>query len=226
MRIWIDPDKAAADDISASEILSALRAQNVQVSAGVLNAPPMTSHAAYEINVEALGRLDDTRAVRRHHRQVGQPRARHPHPRHRPRRARLSRLRLHRLCGYDIRPLPGFPSPPRARTWCSSSTQIWAKNGGAQEDVSRRAWTTSTSMIRRPSSSQSIHEVIMTMFIAIATGGRRGVPVPADLAGYDHPGGRHPDIARRHFHGPVTPRHFHQQSVDVRSDPGRGHRCR
>ena len=38
MRIWIDPDKAAADDISASDILSALRAQNAQVSAGVLNA--------------------------------------------------------------------------------------------------------------------------------------------------------------------------------------------
>jgi hydrophobe/amphiphile efflux-1 (HAE1) family protein len=57
MRIWIDPDKAAARFISASEILSALRAQNVQVSAGVLNQPPVSSDAAYQINVEALGRL-------------------------------------------------------------------------------------------------------------------------------------------------------------------------
>ena len=57
MRIWIDPDKAAAVDVSASEILAALRSQNVQVSAGVLNAPPVTSKAAYEVNVEALGRL-------------------------------------------------------------------------------------------------------------------------------------------------------------------------
>jgi hydrophobe/amphiphile efflux-1 (HAE1) family protein len=57
MRIWIDPDKAAAVDVSASEILTALRAQNVQVSAGVLNAPPVTSKAAYQVNVEALGRL-------------------------------------------------------------------------------------------------------------------------------------------------------------------------
>ncbi len=57
MRIWIDPDKAAADGISASEILAALRAQNVQVSAGVLNQPPILTKAAYEINVEALGRL-------------------------------------------------------------------------------------------------------------------------------------------------------------------------
>jgi hydrophobe/amphiphile efflux-1 (HAE1) family protein len=57
MRIWIDPDKAATVDVSASEILAALRAQNVQVSAGVLNAPPVTAKAAYQINVEALGRL-------------------------------------------------------------------------------------------------------------------------------------------------------------------------
>ena len=57
MRIWIDPDKAAAYNISASEILSALRAQNVQVSAGVLNQPPVSSNAAYQVSVEALGRL-------------------------------------------------------------------------------------------------------------------------------------------------------------------------
>jgi multidrug efflux pump subunit AcrB len=57
MRIWIDPDKAAAYNISASEILDALRAQNAQVSAGVLNEPPISGNAAYQINVEALGRL-------------------------------------------------------------------------------------------------------------------------------------------------------------------------
>src|SRR6202161_1212953 len=48
MRIWIDPDKAATVDVSASEILAALRAQNVQVSAGMLNAPPVTAKAAYQ----------------------------------------------------------------------------------------------------------------------------------------------------------------------------------
>jgi hydrophobe/amphiphile efflux-1 (HAE1) family protein len=57
MRIWIDPDKSAADNISAQEILAALRAQNAQVSAGVLNQPPIKTDAAYQINVEALGRL-------------------------------------------------------------------------------------------------------------------------------------------------------------------------
>jgi hydrophobe/amphiphile efflux-1 (HAE1) family protein len=60
MRIWIDPDKAVAYNISASEILAALRAQNVQVSAGVLNQPPVVTDSAYQINVEALGRLTTT----------------------------------------------------------------------------------------------------------------------------------------------------------------------
>jgi hydrophobe/amphiphile efflux-1 (HAE1) family protein len=57
MRIWVDPDKAAAYGISANEIVAALRAQNAQVSAGVLNQPPVTSNSAYQLNVEALGRL-------------------------------------------------------------------------------------------------------------------------------------------------------------------------
>src|ERR1700720_4083492 len=59
MRIWIDPDKAAANSISASDILSALRAQNAQVPAGALNQPPVfrNTGAAYQISVQALGRL-------------------------------------------------------------------------------------------------------------------------------------------------------------------------
>src|SRR3984885_5361672 len=57
IRNWVDPNKAAAYDISASDLLTALRAQNAQVSAGVLNQPPVSSKAAYQINVEARGRL-------------------------------------------------------------------------------------------------------------------------------------------------------------------------
>src|SRR6476646_10479306 len=57
MRIWLDPDKVAAHDLNAGEVLAALRAQNVQVSAGVLNQPPVPSHEAYQLNVQTLGRL-------------------------------------------------------------------------------------------------------------------------------------------------------------------------
>jgi multidrug efflux pump subunit AcrB len=57
MRIWLDPDKVAVRDLSASEVLAALRAQNLQVSAGILNQPPARGDEAYQINVETLGRL-------------------------------------------------------------------------------------------------------------------------------------------------------------------------
>src|SRR5712692_5803911 len=57
MRIWLDPDKVAAHNLNASEVLAALRAQNVQVSAGILNQPPVPSQQAYQLNVQTLGRL-------------------------------------------------------------------------------------------------------------------------------------------------------------------------
>src|SRR3954451_16594863 len=57
MRIWLDPDKAAAYRLTAAEVLAALRAQNLQVSAGVLNQPPLSGNAAFQVNVQTLGRL-------------------------------------------------------------------------------------------------------------------------------------------------------------------------
>ena len=57
MRIWLDPDKVAAYNLDAGEVLAALRAQNVQVSAGILNQPPVSGNAAYQLNVQTLGRL-------------------------------------------------------------------------------------------------------------------------------------------------------------------------
>jgi HAE1 family hydrophobic/amphiphilic exporter-1 len=59
MRVWLDPDKAANRDLTAGEIVAALRAQNVQVSAGVLNQPPVPTPGAFQLNVKTLGRLTD-----------------------------------------------------------------------------------------------------------------------------------------------------------------------
>ncbi len=58
MRIWIDPDKAAARGLNAGEIVAALRAQNVQVAAGSIGAPPFgRGGSGFELNVQAQGRL-------------------------------------------------------------------------------------------------------------------------------------------------------------------------
>jgi HAE1 family hydrophobic/amphiphilic exporter-1 len=59
MRIWLDPDKVAGRNLTAGEVVAALQAQNVQVSAGVLNQPPVPSPGAFQLNVKTLGRLTD-----------------------------------------------------------------------------------------------------------------------------------------------------------------------
>ena len=58
MRIWIDPEKAAARGLNGDEIVAALRAQNVQVAAGSIGAPPFgRGGSGFELNVQAQGRL-------------------------------------------------------------------------------------------------------------------------------------------------------------------------
>jgi HAE1 family hydrophobic/amphiphilic exporter-1 len=59
MRVWLDPEKIAALNLSPSDILAGLRRQSVQVSAGSLGAEPQPNGAAYEMIVEAPGRLVD-----------------------------------------------------------------------------------------------------------------------------------------------------------------------
>ena len=59
MRIWLDPAKVQARKLTASDVVTALRAANVQVAAGSINQPPATSPGAFEIAVQTLGRLSD-----------------------------------------------------------------------------------------------------------------------------------------------------------------------
>jgi HAE1 family hydrophobic/amphiphilic exporter-1 len=58
MRIWIDPDRATALNLTVDEVVAAVRAQNAQVAAGGVGQPPY-SHGgtAFQLNVQAKGRL-------------------------------------------------------------------------------------------------------------------------------------------------------------------------
>ncbi len=59
MRIWIDPERAAARDLTATDIVEAVRANNVQVASGTINAQPVPSSGAFEFAVESQGRFLD-----------------------------------------------------------------------------------------------------------------------------------------------------------------------
>jgi multidrug efflux pump len=57
MRVWIDPDKAAARGLTSSDVVNAIREQNVQVAAGAIGQQPVKGEVAFELTVNAKGRL-------------------------------------------------------------------------------------------------------------------------------------------------------------------------
>lgn len=59
MRVWIDPERAAAFDLTGADIVQALRGQNADVASGVLGAPPTDAQGAFEVSVHTLGRFSD-----------------------------------------------------------------------------------------------------------------------------------------------------------------------
>jgi hydrophobe/amphiphile efflux-1 (HAE1) family protein len=59
MRVWIDPGRAAERDLTADEIIAALRAQNVQAAGGALGQAPLNAGIANELPVQVEGRLKD-----------------------------------------------------------------------------------------------------------------------------------------------------------------------
>jgi multidrug efflux pump len=61
MRVWLDPSKVAARGLSAGDVVRAIREQNVQVAAGVVGGPPMPERVAYQLSINARGRLLDER---------------------------------------------------------------------------------------------------------------------------------------------------------------------
>ena len=55
MRIWIDPDKAAARGLTASDVVAAVREQNVQVAAGAIGQQPVAGPVPFELVINAAG---------------------------------------------------------------------------------------------------------------------------------------------------------------------------
>ena len=59
MRIWLDPDKLANLGVTALDVKNAIANQNIQVAAGKLGQSPAPAGTAFEVQVNALGRLTD-----------------------------------------------------------------------------------------------------------------------------------------------------------------------
>jgi hydrophobic/amphiphilic exporter-1 (mainly G- bacteria), HAE1 family len=59
MRIWLDPERLASLNLTATDVTQALQNQNVQVAAGTLGQPPMPLNNAFQLTVNTQGRFVD-----------------------------------------------------------------------------------------------------------------------------------------------------------------------
>ncbi len=59
MRLWLDPDKLAARQLTGGDVVNALREQNVQVAAGSIGDAPAAANQMYQLSVRAMGRLSE-----------------------------------------------------------------------------------------------------------------------------------------------------------------------
>jgi multidrug efflux pump len=57
MRLWLNPDKIAARNLTASDVVAAIREQNVQVAGGVIGQQPVGKPVNFEMQVNVKGRL-------------------------------------------------------------------------------------------------------------------------------------------------------------------------
>jgi len=57
MRVWLDPNRLASRRLTTTDVVRAIREQNVQVAAGVLGAQPAPTDTTFQLSVNARGRL-------------------------------------------------------------------------------------------------------------------------------------------------------------------------
>jgi HAE1 family hydrophobic/amphiphilic exporter-1 len=59
MRIWLDPNQLKTRKLTTSDVIDAIREQNVQVAAGQIGQPPAPPGQNFQFAVNVLGRLSD-----------------------------------------------------------------------------------------------------------------------------------------------------------------------
>jgi multidrug efflux pump len=59
MRVWLDPEKLASRNMTAGDVVRAIREQNLQVAAGTIGQPPVPSGNDFQLTISTQGRLID-----------------------------------------------------------------------------------------------------------------------------------------------------------------------
>src|SRR6185436_8082523 len=59
MRVWLDPEKIAGHNMTAGDVVRAIREQNLQVAAGIIGQPPVPAGGDFQLTINTQGRLLD-----------------------------------------------------------------------------------------------------------------------------------------------------------------------
>jgi HAE1 family hydrophobic/amphiphilic exporter-1 len=59
MRVWLDPNRLKALNITTQDVIRAIEEQNIQVAAGQIGEPPAPSGQDFQYSINTLGRLAD-----------------------------------------------------------------------------------------------------------------------------------------------------------------------
>ncbi len=59
MRVWLNPEKLAVRNLTASDVVNAIREQNTQVAAGIVGGPPYGKGVQLQLSINAQGRLQN-----------------------------------------------------------------------------------------------------------------------------------------------------------------------
>ncbi len=167
MRIWVDPEKLAARNMTAGDVVHAIREQNQQVATGQIGQQPAPTGQPIQVPLSTLGPADRCRAVREHHRQARPEDGRRPPDQgRRPGRAR-GQEPGHQLPGQrQALGQPGhLPAPRRQRPRHGRHRQ--GEDGGAGEGVPAGRRLRDPLRHHAVSSRESIDEVFKTLREAI-----------------------------------------------------------
>jgi multidrug efflux pump len=59
MRVWLDPEKMSFRNLTATDVVTAIEQQNIQVAAGQIGQPPVPAGQVFQYTMSTLGRLAD-----------------------------------------------------------------------------------------------------------------------------------------------------------------------
>ncbi len=166
MRVWLDPGRLKARDLTADEVVGALREQNVQVAAGKIGEPPSAIGTNFEYTLTTLGRLSDVDQFANIIVKSGSERRARPGPRRGPGRARGPELHLVRRSSTASRPASWAstrsPAPTPSRSRRGSQAAMEDLSGAFPEGLEWSIPYDTTEYIEA-----SIAEVVESLIIAI-----------------------------------------------------------